>query len=279
VVGQDWHYSYDSASDLTEIRDPNNAVLIHNNYAKPVVTSVDFNDQTIDDYDLTTHPNNPGTASIEDDGQTLHMVGDSWKKVSLPYDVTNRTILEFDFKSTNEGALHAIGFDKDDSVDWSQIFKLYGTDQLGNTDYNNYAAAAPGWKHYKIRLERIPHTSASSLVFINNDPSENATVESDFSNIKIYEETGSGRVTSQYNGNGQLVTSLEYNPDGETIITDALGHERSDTYNPTANVLMSQTDAMGGQTGKVFDANFKPTKITDANGHTTQLAWSEDGAT
>ena len=39
-----------------------------------------------------------------------------------------------------------------------------------------------------------------------------------------------GRAVRQYNGEGERVVELSYNPDGTTTITDALGHVRTDEY-------------------------------------------------
>ena len=56
------------------------------------------------------------TMTIEDGGNTLHLQGNSWKKISLPYTVTPYTVVEFDFKSTVQGEVQGIGFDNNQSI-------------------------------------------------------------------------------------------------------------------------------------------------------------------
>lgn len=65
--------------------------------------------------------------SIEDSGATIHLVGDTRRKVPFNYVITKKTVLEFDFKSNKQGNIHGIGFDDDDKIfenkwvqtDWS----------------------------------------------------------------------------------------------------------------------------------------------------------------
>jgi len=83
--------------------------------------AVDFRKAPLTAYGGGGRGNNP---TVEDDGATLHMVGDSRKKIPLPYTLTKNTVLEFDFKSGARGNLHAIGFDDNDLIEeckWVQV--------------------------------------------------------------------------------------------------------------------------------------------------------------
>ena len=65
--------------------------------------------------------NNP---IIEDGGATVHLLGDTRRKIAFPYTVTKNTVIEFDFKSGFQGNLHGIGFDDDDALfetKWVQV--------------------------------------------------------------------------------------------------------------------------------------------------------------
>ena len=64
-------------------------------------TSVNFNDFTIQSYG-GSQDFSPAT-TVEDNGDTLHIVGNGWKKIALSYNVTADTILEFDFASNARG--------------------------------------------------------------------------------------------------------------------------------------------------------------------------------
>ncbi len=86
-----------------------------------------------------------------------------------------------------------------------------------------------------------------------------------------------GRAVRQYNGEGERVVELTYNPDGTTTVTDELGHSRTDAYDDRGT-LIDQTDALDQALEKVYDGNFRPAEFTDPAGNTTALTWSEDGA-
>ncbi len=251
VLGHTWHYVYEEHL-LTEAQDPDEATIVRNEYLAPVVESVNFDDHTLSAYDGSSGTN---TTTVEDDGATLHIVGDGRKKIDFPYTTGNQTVIEFDYKSTVEGDVQAIGFDEDDTLDWARTFKLYGTEAHGLTDYNNYAGDAPDWKHYKIRLGDYPiRSNTQYLYFINDDSAGSPTAVSYFKNIKVYEETTFGKVANQYDGNDTLVAGLTYNEDGSTIITDALGNSKTHTYDLATGVLLNDTDMLGGSMGRPMTA-------------------------
>lgn len=143
---------------------------------------IDFNDYTIESYG-GGQDENP-TVSIEDGGTTLRIVGNGWKKIAFPYDITADTVLEFDFESSVEGEIHGIGFDNDDNLSGNRIFRLYGTQNWGRNEFDNYAGETP--KHYVIPVGQYYTGSFAYLVFANDDDA-NAAAESIFSNIRVYE--------------------------------------------------------------------------------------------
>jgi YD repeat-containing protein len=286
VLGQTWEYLYDSEHRLLSVIDPDDRVKVENKYYVPPI--INFND-----YTLTSYSNQDGnhTFNIEDNGATLYLQGNTWKKIDFPYTVTPNTIIEFDFKSTVQGEQHGLGLDNDDSIDNGRIFQLYGTDTGGGKvlEYNNYAASAPDWKHYKIypynyyRGKTFDLTAGNMYLFFMNDHDiADPTGESYFSNVRIYESTEPiNKVTHQYNGEGDLVVHLEYETDWQTgvlttSIADALGNVTIHTYDERGT-LVSNENAVGGELGKVYDHNFRPQTITDGNGNTTNLTWSADG--
>jgi RHS repeat-associated protein len=272
VLDQTWHYEYENHK-LTEALDPGNATIVRNEYATPSVTNVNFDEHTISAYDGSTGTN---TTTVEDSGATLHLVGNTRKKIDLPYPASNQTVIEFDYKSRDQGNVQAIGLDQDNSLNWAQTFKLYGTDNYGISDYNNYSGS--DWKHYKIRLENYGISSNTLyMFFVNDDSSGIPTAESYFKNIKIYEETDFGKVLNQYDGNNNLTAALTYNEDGSTTVSDALGNRMTHVYDPITGVLDSKAEMLGGTVSKYYDNNFRPTLITNTAG-TTHMRWSEDGA-
>ena len=152
--------------------------------------AIDFND-----YDILSYGGSEqdieGSVTVEDNGLTLHMAGNRWKAIELPIYVGENTILEFDFRSTNEGEIHGIGFDTDVSVGEDQTFKLYGTQDWGLSDFANYADTAPNTKHYQIPVGQFYTGLMRYLFFANDHDVDSPTAESVFSNVRVY-EVGSG---------------------------------------------------------------------------------------
>jgi parallel beta-helix repeat protein len=124
-----------------------------------------------------------GTVSVSNDGNTLTLSGNTWKKVNLgEITITENTVLEFDFSSSSEGEVHGIGFNTDDSISYYTTFKLHGIHNWGLRDFDNYTA--PQTRHYTIPVGEYFTGTFSSLVFAMDDDA-NATGESVFSNIRI----------------------------------------------------------------------------------------------
>jgi hypothetical protein len=150
------------------------------------ITTIDFGAYSIDSYggaqDVT------GTSPVEDNGATLHLAGNNWKKIDFAYEVTADTVLEFDFRSANEGEIHAIGFDTDLNVGSPASFQLHGTQAWtgGQSAYYDYGPTAPNTKHYVIPVGQFFTGPVSFLIF-GNDDGRFAAGDSVFSNIRVYD--------------------------------------------------------------------------------------------
>jgi RHS repeat-associated protein len=216
------------------------------------------------------------TMTIEDGDLTLHLTGNTWKKMPINYHVTDNTVLEFDFKSDVQGEIQGIGFDRDNTAETYRIFMLYGSDAYNvHLEYDNYDSMAPGWKHYIIPIGKYYKNEHMYLFFTNDqDDTTPPTASSYFSNVRIYENDQ--KAVNQYDGEDNLIVALTYNDDGTTSIEDALGNISTDTYND-AGVLINSEDALGHDTSNAYNAKFRPTSITTPNNQTTTLAWSGDG--
>lgn len=83
--------------------------------------TIDFRKAELSPYSGGGRGNNP---SVEDAGATLHVLGDTRKKIAFPYTVTKNTTIELDFKSSAQGNVHGIGMDDDDQIQeyrWVQV--------------------------------------------------------------------------------------------------------------------------------------------------------------
>lgn len=145
-----------------------------------------FSDYSIESYDATQ--DRQGAATILNNGSTLRLVGNTWKKIALPVAITANTILQFDFKSTARGETHAIGFDTDNIADTNRVFMLYGTERQGFRNFNNYSTIARVVKSYEIAVGKFFTGTMNYLTFINDHDVSNPTAESIYSNLRIFEK-------------------------------------------------------------------------------------------
>ncbi|OEK08527.1 hypothetical protein A8C32_03480 [Flavivirga aquatica] len=142
--------------------------------------TLNFNDYSISSF---SNQDNDGTFSVANGGTSLTLTNNTWKFINFPYEITANTVIELEFNSTSEGEIHGIGFENDNSLTPSNYFKLYGTQNYGITNYDNYSS---GTTTYVIPVGDSYTGTMDKLVFINdNDVSSGNT--SVFSNIKVYE--------------------------------------------------------------------------------------------
>jgi len=171
--------------------------------------TLDFNTVSVDSYAASQDVS--GTVVVEDNGSTLHLTGNNWKKIDFDYTITADTVLEFDFKSNSEGEVHAIGFDNDDNISAEYGFKLYGTQQKSNLDHNNYSASEGEWVHYKIRVGELYTGNFDRIYFENDHDISNPNAESIYSNLKVYEDISSDELTYQWSQvSGPAVTIKDF---------------------------------------------------------------------
>jgi hypothetical protein len=146
---------------------------------------VDFSGGTIDSfggYDVDV----VGLAEAQAGGNQLYLTGNLLKAIDLNYKVTPYTVLEFDFRSSTEGEIHAIGTDL--SLP-EEVCKVYGTESVGFPELGDYASTAPDFQHYQIRLGDYVQGDMTKLLFMNNEDVANPTSDSYFANVKLSEGT------------------------------------------------------------------------------------------
>ncbi|MDF3128522.1 DNRLRE domain-containing protein [Kiritimatiellaeota bacterium B1221] len=143
--------------------------------------AIDFSSMTLSSYD---QDQDAGNAVIEDNGATLHLSGNAWKKIDLPFTLTANSVLEFDYKSSSEGDIHGIGFDTDDTISPDKIFELHGTQTWGIQNHNDYSGS--NWKHYSIPVGQFLTGNVLYLVFTNDHDVTTPTANGYFRNVKLY---------------------------------------------------------------------------------------------
>jgi len=124
------------------------------------------------------------------DENSFRIVGNGWQMIGLRgVEITADTILEFDFTSTIEGELHAIGFDNDSGLSTELGFQFYGTQTWADNQIDNYDDTAPLTKHYTIPVGAYYTGEFSYLFFVHDHDVSNPDAESIYSNIRIYNPT------------------------------------------------------------------------------------------
>ena len=145
--------------------------------------NIDFNDYTISSYDPDQ---DAGEFLILADGATIKVEKNAWKAIDYAYHVTERTVLEFDFKSDKLGEIHGIGFDSDSSISSNRLFRIYGSQNWGISSYATYDNV-PAWHSYKIPVGEF-YTGDFTKLFFAADDDARSDGNSYFRNVRIYEE-------------------------------------------------------------------------------------------
>ncbi|WP_181687060.1 type IV pilin [Halorhabdus salina] len=134
----------------------------------------------------------------------------TWKLLDFEYNVTAQTVLEFDFRATNAGEIHGIGFETDDSISSNRIFTLLGSQPWG-IEYGEYETG-DGWVHYEIPVgelyDRSLHGQTPSLALVNDvDNETKRPSNSQFRNIRAYESLSQdSSIQFEFSVDGATVT-------------------------------------------------------------------------
>ncbi len=142
-----------------------------------------------------------GDFDIQNGGGALRLQNNTWKSIALNYTVTANTVLEFEFSSTSQGEIHAIGFENDNSLTSARYFRVYGTQNYGVGNFDDYSGS--GTKKYIIPVGNFYTGAMNRLVIINDNDADSGNT-SVFSNIKISEGPCNSLETTE-----SLIESLE----------------------------------------------------------------------
>ncbi len=156
-------------------------------------TNIDFNTYQVISFGGAQ---DKGDFEIQDGGATVFIKDNAWKAVDLDYQVTANTVIAFDFKSTIEGEIMGIGFDNDNGISSSYAFKVYGTQNWGFIDYDDYPGNGE-WKSYSIPVGQFYTGQFSKLFFMGDHDSGSQNGNAYFRNVRIHE----GNDCSNFSGN------------------------------------------------------------------------------
>ena len=208
-----------------------------------------------------------GQYEIRDDGKTLVIGNNAWKAIALNYQVTPATVLEFDFGATRIAEIQGIGLDDNATISASKTFKLYGFQNWGIRDYDNY----PGnesWVSYRIPVGQYYSGLFPWLFFVADHDSGDQNGNAFFRNVRIYEGNGCGNLdleelTSENSLPNDQRLVVRPNPASEKIHlgfnTDLPGNAQVSIYN-TVGQLMKTIDweVVKGRNGEDLDVSVFP---------------------
>jgi hypothetical protein len=188
---------------------------------------VNFNTYTVQGYGGSQDINS-SQYEVLDGGATLHMWGNNWKCVALPYDVTPDTVIEFDFMADGvQGEINGIGFDTDLGISANLLFQLWGTQTWGLSPYRNYPGS--GWVHYSIPVGQYYTGSYIYMMFANDADAGQAT-SCYFKNVQVHEgSTGAGSMLADdFSGDlsnwTRAAGAANWELDNETLRASRIGN-------------------------------------------------------
>ncbi len=185
----------DVAGNVTEVWD---SIILDTKAPSGVVRATkprlaDDNLVTIQQSNLLSVAGNdikPLQNEVLDNGRTLHLWGNTWKALYLPYAITADTVLEFDFKSVSAlGEVAGIGFSNSQDPNNIQIQGTYGFHLEGTQDWldrKKYAyLGGDEWQHFVIPVGEH-FTGSFNYLFFANDADAAQATDISFRNVKLY---------------------------------------------------------------------------------------------
>jgi hypothetical protein len=149
--------------------------------------SIDFTSLTLTSY---SNQNVTNDVTVEDGGDTLHLVGNTWVRSTSTFSVTANTVIDFEFASGSQGEIHAIGFDNNDTLnDDPRHFMFWGTQSwtgTGKIDWTPKYSGGGSYQSYSIPVGEY-YTGTMYLVFTNDKDSGTLDNESLFKCVRVYE--------------------------------------------------------------------------------------------
>ena len=146
-------------------------------------------------FTVATDPDDGDQVFAAVEGSSLALSGDAWTSTPFQYDVTDGSRLRFDFSSSVEGELQAIGFDTDNDPSNGQVlFNLHGTeasDVVSSRKEGIYAERLAtiglGKSEYQIDLSGYAGQSIERLVFVHDDNRAGGDTKShsSYANIRV----------------------------------------------------------------------------------------------
>lgn len=141
-----------------------------------------------------------GVFEIQENGKGLAIANNAWKAIEINYQVTPQTVVEFEFGSTLIAEIQGFGFDDNLSISSARSFKVYGFQNWGILDFDDYQS--PGnWQKFKIPVGLYYSGNFKYLFFMADHDSGDQNGNALYRNIKIYEGDGCSNIVEELPAN------------------------------------------------------------------------------
>jgi hypothetical protein len=132
-----------------------------------------------------------GNVTIEEAGATLLLQANTWRRTTQTFTVTANTVVEFEFRSSDEGEIHGLGFDENDTLnDAPRLYQIWGTQNWTGTGRIGLTSpqydGSGNWQTFSIPVGQ-DLTGTFFLVLINDNDA--GTGEGRFRNVRVFETT------------------------------------------------------------------------------------------
>lgn len=158
----------------------------HSQFSNILVYEREAGPLNFNEFEISPFGKNQNFAGFEevlDDGATLRLEGNIWRKIPINKSINADSVLEFEFKSSSVGEIHGIGFNTKSTVDSGKTFQLLGTQNWANRDFT-YTGNGE-FQKFIIPIGEYYTGTFNWLFFAMDNDVENPTSESIFRNVII----------------------------------------------------------------------------------------------
>ncbi|MBC2596132.1 hypothetical protein H5P28_17830 [Ruficoccus amylovorans] len=124
------------------------------------------------------------TATVNTEGTSIRLEGNSWKAIPYSYTITGSTVLTFEIDVTAAGEIIGIYLDDDLQVDTTQLFQIAGSQSGGYIGQYNYSGS--GFQSVTIPIGQHYTGSVDYLILLADDDVA-GLADATFRNIQLHE--------------------------------------------------------------------------------------------
>jgi extracellular elastinolytic metalloproteinase len=156
--------------------------------------SINFNGFGLESY---ADQNVSNQSAVLDGGSTLQLTGNTWLRSTQSFNLAADTTIEFQFASGNQGEIHAIGFDTDQTLNnQARHFQFFGTQNWTGggrvTNFNQTYTGNGAFQTFSIPVGQFYTGSGFRLVFTNDKDSGTLNNEGRFRCVRVIQGGGGG---------------------------------------------------------------------------------------